>query len=403
MISMDIVILANFCGDLSAQDNGRFSYLARSLVKSHQVELITSDFHHDSKSHRTGPPDGAPFKVTLLHEPGYPKNICLRRFVSHRDFGRNVSAYLAKRRRPDVVYCAVPSLTAALAAADYCRENGVRSIVDIQDLWPEAFEMVFHIPVLSGLLFAPFRSMADQIYSAADAICAVSHTYVDRALKVNKKVEAGSCVYLGTRLEDFDQNARANAVTDKPEKELWLGYCGTLGASYDLTCTIDALALLDRQGRVTPRFIVMGDGPRREEFETYAQRKGVAAEFMGRLPYPKMCGVLSACDIVVNPIVGSSAASIINKHADYAACGRAVLNTQSSPEYRELVDMYRMGFNCVSGDAGDLAGKLSRLLEDPALRAKMGRNARRCAEEKFDRAKTYQALVEAIEGTICKE
>ena len=36
--------------------------------------------------------------------------------------------------------------------------------------------------------------------------------------------------------------------------------------------------------------------------------------------------------------------------------------------------------------------------EDPALREEMGRNARRCAEEKFDRAKTYRKLEAAIEA-----
>jgi glycosyltransferase involved in cell wall biosynthesis len=109
-----------------------------------------------------------------------------------------------------------------------------------------------------------------------------------------------------------------------------------------------------------------------------------------------MCGILKGCDIVVNPIVGSSAATIINKHGDYAASGKPVLNTQDSDEYRMLVNEYRMGFNCRNGDAADLAEKLGRLADDPELREEMGRNARRCAEEKFDRAGTYRRLAEAI-------
>ena len=295
-----------------------------------------------------------------------------------------------------MIYCAVPSLTGPLKAADYCRKNGVRFVIDVQDLWPEAFEMVVNIPVLSTLAFAPFRFMADRIYSSADAVCAVSQTYVDRALRVSHKCTSGHPVFLGTRLETFDRGVSDHPVTDKPDDTLWLGYCGTLGASYDLTCVFDAMKLLREQGSTLPTFIVMGDGPRKEEFEAYAQKLSLPVRFLGRLPYPEMCGVLSACDIVVNPIVGSSAASIINKHADYAACGRPVLNTQSSPEYRALVAEWNMGFNCASGDAADLADKLSCLMNDPALRQTMGRNARRCAEERFDRAHSYQTLVEVI-------
>ena len=49
---MDIVILANFCGDFSEKDNGRFLYLAKLLAENHNVELITSDFFHIKKTHR---------------------------------------------------------------------------------------------------------------------------------------------------------------------------------------------------------------------------------------------------------------------------------------------------------------------------------------------------------------
>lgn len=396
---MDVLILANFCIDFSPADNGRFFYLAKLLAgQGHAVEIVTSSFYHTTKAQRGPLPDTGAVKVTLLPEPGYPKNVCLRRFASHHAWGKNVEKYLRERRKPDVIYCAVPSLTGPLAAADYCRKNGVRFVIDVQDLWPEAFEMVIHIPVVSDVGFAPFRAMANRIYAAADAVCAVSQTYVDRALKVNRKCSSGCAVFLGTEMAAFDGNAAAHSVTDKPDGALWLGYCGTLGASYDLTCVFDAMVLLRKQGKTLPEFIVMGDGPRKAEFEEYARKQSLPVRFLGRLPYPEMCGVLTACDIVVNPIVGSSAASIINKHADYAACGRPVLNTQESSEYRQLVESYGMGFNCASGDAAGLADKLACLMDDPALRRTMGQNAHRCAEERFDRKNSYQALIEAMTG-----
>lgn len=396
---MDILILSHFCGDFSAGDNDRFFYLAKLLAgQGHAVEIVTSSFYHTTKAQRGPLPGTGAVKVTLLPEPGYPKNVCLRRFASHHAWGKNVEKYLRERRKPDVIYCAVPSLTGPLAAADYCRKNGVRFVIDVQDLWPEAFEMVVHILVVSDVGFAPFRAMANRIYAAADAVCAVSQTYVDRALKVNRKCSSGCAVFLGTELAAFDGNAAVHPVTDKPEGALWLGYCGTLGASYDLTCVFDAMVLLRKQGKPLPEFIVMGDGPQKAEFEEYARKQSLPVRFPGRLPYPEMCGVLTACDIVVNPITHGAAQSIINKHADYAACGLPVLNTQECPEYRQLVESYGMGFNCANSDAAGLADKLSCLMDDPALRRTMGQNARRCAEERFDRKNSYQALIEAITG-----
>ena len=120
------------------------------------------------------------------------------------------------------------------------------------------------------------------------------------------------------------------------------------------------------------------------------------ALFTGRLPYNEMCALLKSCDITVNPIKSSSAATIINKHGDYAASGLPVINTQESVEYRKLIDEYQMGFNCHNDDAEDIARKLKLLADDKELRIRMGAGSRRCAEERFDRKTSYKKLVRAI-------
>lgn len=388
----DIVIIANFCRDFSKTDNGRFMYFCKELSKEHRVEIITSDFRHTTKTHKEPLVHNWPFIITFLHEPGYKKNISIQRFVSHRSWGKEVEKYLKARRKPDVVYCAVPSLTAPLSAAKYCEKNGVRFIIDIQDLWPEAFQLVLNVPVL----FKPFKNRADSIYMRADAICGVSKTYIDRALSINKRVKEGHVVFLGTQLSTFDEYAEKNKV-EKPDDELWLGYCGTLGASYDITIVIEALHILKQRGMNVPKFIVMGDGERRVEFESRAKKLGVDCLFTGRLPYDQMCGRLNACDMAANPIMHNAAQSIINKHGDYCSAGLSVINTQENQEYRDLVDEYQMGFNVKNNDAEEFAEKLGLLIKDEKLRIQMGHGARRCAEERFDRKATYKKLIEQIE------
>jgi glycosyltransferase involved in cell wall biosynthesis len=251
--------------------------------------------------------------------------------------------------------------------------------------------MVFNIPIISNIVFSPFKYLCNGIYKRADEICAVSDTYCLRALRTNKKVKHTITVFLGTELSVFDKNSKNNRV-NKTEKKLWMGYCGSMGDSYDLKTVIDALALLDDP----PLFIAMGDGEKKSKFEQYAKEKKVDCLFTGKLPYDQMCGWLGRCDMVVNPIVGNSVASIINKHADYAASGLPVLNTQNSNEYKKLVEEYNMGFNCESENPKELSEKINKLVIDKKLRTTMGENARRCAEERFDRKNTYDGLVKAI-------
>lgn len=394
---MDIVIVANFCLDFSATDNGRFSYLAKELAEyGHNVEIITTTFNHGTKKDRCPHTGEWPFRITFIEEPGYKKNISLQRFYSHFIWGNNVKQYFNKRKKPDVIYCAVPSLTGPFNVAKYCEKHNIRFIVDIQDLWPEAFKMVFNIPILSDIIFEPFNYLANSIYKQADEVVAVSQTYVDRAMLVNKKCETPHVVFLGTELSTFDQNAKLPINMEKETDELWLAYCGTLGSSYDLTCVFDALEIVRDKGLTPPKFIVMGDGPRKEEFEKYAEKKNLDVTFTGKLPYDKMCSLLKICDITVNPIVHGSAATIINKHGDYASAGLPVLNTQESKEYRLLVEEYNMGFNCDNSNSLDLAEKLTVLLNNRQMRVDMGNSSRRCAEEKFDRKNSYREIIEEI-------
>ena len=138
---MDIVIIANFCAALDKPTNSRFSYIADMFAKENDVELIGSAFSHGTKKKRVCDFSRFPYKVTLIEEPGYKKNISVQRFLSHRVWGRNVCEYVKGRKKPDVVYCAIPSLTAAALVGEYCNKNGIHFIVDIQDLWPEAFQM----------------------------------------------------------------------------------------------------------------------------------------------------------------------------------------------------------------------------------------------------------------------
>ena len=394
---MDIIILADFCRDLDGKGNNRFEYLAQLLSAEHDVEILTSDFNHGRKTHFEETPAGFKYKITMLHECGYYKNVCLRLFYSHFMWGKNVKKYLKKRKKPDVIYAAVPTLTAPYEAARYCKKNGIKFIVDIQDLWPEAFQMVFNVPLVSDVIFAPLRWLANGIYNRADEVFAVSQTYIDRASKVSKTALKASPVFLGTELERFDAQLAENRV-ERKDSDILIGYVGTLGHSYDIERVIDALEMLCDKGYSNLKFLVMGDGPLRERFESYARDKKVSVEFTGALEYPKMVGRLCACDIVVNPIAKGSAGSIINKHGDYAASGIAVINSQESPEYRALVEEYNMGLSCECGNAEDMAKKLRMLIDDPDLRLIMGKNARRCAEEKFDRKKTYGRIAEVVSG-----
>lgn len=394
----DILIISHFVDFHFEEGNDRFCYIANKLaLLGNSVEMITSDYIHSKKCYRNGDNPlilELDYKVTILHEPYYKRNVSLKRIYSHKVFGQNVGRYLKTRKKPDIMYCAVPALDEGKVVAEYAIKNNIRFIIDIQDLWPEAFGMVFDVPLISNFLFYPMKRKADFIYAAADEIIGVSQTYVDRALMVNKKCKEGKSIYLGTNLDYFD--SLLELKIDKPKDEIWLAYIGTLGHSYEINMVIDSLSILKERKIDNIKFIIMGDGPLRSLFEGYAKKRKVWTEFVGMLKYEKMVPLLGSCDIAINPIKSGSAGSIINKVGDYAAAGLPVINTQESVEYRNLLEEYQAGFNCKNGDSRDVANKLEKLVEDKDLIKRIGENNRRLAEEKFDRKNTYESILQEL-------
>ena len=78
--------------------------------------------------------------------------------------------------------------------------------------------MAFKMPLINDLVLYPLKVMADYVYRAADRICAVSDTYLQRALRVNNKCNKVYRV-LGTDLAEFDKNSRnfrGNLVKEYP-------------------------------------------------------------------------------------------------------------------------------------------------------------------------------------------
>lgn len=396
-----ILVISNYWHFPFEKSSSRYNTIIELLSnnQNYDVELVTSNFRHITKSFRNYSENKLreyKYKVTFINEIGYKKNISLKRIFSHKIFAKNLKKYLQTKEDIDVIYSFVPSLSANKVVAKYCKKNSVKYVIDILDLWPEAFKMVINIPIISDIIFYPMKMQADYIYKCADEIIAVSETYVNRGLSVNKKLNKGTSVFIGIDLKFFDECKKNNAFKYNNDI-IRIAYIGTLGTSYDIKSIIDAIKILNDRGINNVKFLIIGDGPLKEDFKNYAKSKQISFEFTGKLDYEKMVGLLSSCDIAVNPIIGLSVSSMINKVGDYAAAGLPVVNTQNSQEYRDLIDEYEAGFNCENGNSKDVADKLQILINDKKMRKKIGRNNRKLAEERFDRDKTYNKIIEVIE------
>ena len=381
----------------------RFYYIAEKLSeKGNKVTLVSSKFRHYDKTMRKidTVEVNDNFKIVLLYEPGYKKNVDIRRIISHKVLARSLNKFLINYNKVfDVIYVSMPIAELGIVASSYALKIKASFIIDVNDIWPEAMEMLLPFPTLGKILFYPMKRLADKVYSRANAIIGVSQTFVDRALRVNKIATRAEAVYLGLRLSTFDSNRAITSAIQKPQGEYWVTYIGMLGHSYDLKTLIGAISILN--GKLNLKNIkmkVLGDGPLKDEFVAYAKSLNVDAEFTGYLKYDRMVQYLTISDVAINSIKKKAAQSIVNKVGDYMAASLPILNGSTNEEFRYLVQYFNIGINYEAEDENSLVESILKIYNNPDLAQEMGRNARKLCEDRFDRDKSYQTIIDVIES-----
>ncbi|MBE6469089.1 MAG: glycosyltransferase family 4 protein [Coriobacteriaceae bacterium] len=382
----------------------RYTYLATLLAEQGwEVDFITASFQHWEKRQRdlaAFDADAHPFTVRFIEEPGYPTNMCPQRIWAHHVMAKRVAAHFERDHGYDLIYCQIPPNDVTLAAGRAAHRFGIPFVIDVNDLWPEAFRVALNVPVVSDLLFAPFERHARRAYALADAIVGTSEEYAARGFRDRAEDIPKLVLYVGNDLAVFDGGAAAHAeVAAKPAGETWVAYAGNISALYDLETLVEAVAALAPSWPGL-RLKVLGDGPGRGDVERAVARTGAPADVLGYLPYEVMAAYLMGSDVVVNSLVADAPQSVPTKIGDYLASGHPMVNTSMNPEFRAKVERDGFGVNVRPGDAEALAAALEGLLHDAEGRDRMGRRARAVAEAEFDRRHAYRAALELIEGLV---
>lgn len=382
----------------------RYTFLATLLVeRGFDVDFITSGFQHWEKRQRdlaTFDTSMHAFNVKFIAEPSYPANMCPQRIWAHHVMAKHVTAYFDADHDYDLIYCQIPPNDVTLAVGRSAKRYGIPFVVDVNDLWPEAFRIALDVPVLSDIAFAPFERQARRAYALADAVVGTSDEYAARPFRDRAEDIPKLVVYVGNDLEEFDAGAAENVGSvEKPEGEVWVAYAGNISALYDLETLVEAVAIAAK-AHPELRLKILGDGPERASVEAAVERTGAPAELLGYMPYRVMAAWLKASDMVVNSLVANAPQSVPTKIGDYLASGRPMINTSMNVEFREKVVRDGFGVNVVPGDAEGLARVICELVEDEAGRARMGRVARELAAAQFDRPHSYEATVDLIRGLI---
>lgn len=128
-------------------------------------------------------------------------------------------------------------------------------------------------------------------------------------------------------------------------------------------------------------FLIVGDGEERPRLEAMAKELAIDSHvhFMGaRSDVPRLLSLMDVGVLSSHPVVETLSNAVL----EYMAAAKPVVATRVG-SLPEQVEEGKTGFLIEAGDSKALAGKIIRLLQDPALAQQMGAAGRKRVEDCF--------------------
>lgn len=159
-----------------------------------------------------------------------------------------------------------------------------------------------------------------------------------------------------------------------------VAFIGTFFAFEGVDDLVRALIKLIRDGgRDDIRGLMVGQGPTYEQCKQIVAEAGLEDKILhrGRVPHGEVNALYSIADVLVYPRVGHRVAELVTplKPLEAMAMEKAVIGSGVGG-LRELIQDGVTGLIHRRGDIDDLAAKIARLVDDEALRRRLGRRAR---------------------------
>jgi glycosyltransferase involved in cell wall biosynthesis len=278
----------------------------------------------------------------------------------------------------DVIHACNPPDLIFLVAAPF-KLLGKKFIFDHHDLCPELFEAKFG---KRGRFYELLRLFEKLTFKVSDVTIATNESYKSVAVtRGGMKPRRVFVVRSGPERRLWSPSA-GNPEWKNGRKHL-IGYVGVMGEQEGIDLLIEAARkLVHERGRDDVQFVLVGDGTERKALEALVVEQGLAdhVRFTGRVPDATLLEVLNTADVLVNPDRPGELndKSTMNKIVEYMALAKPVVQFEMT---EGRFSAQGASLYARPGDVDDFADRIVQLLDDPALRARMGAEGRKRFED----------------------
>lgn len=287
----------------------------------------------------------------------------------------------------------VSPMTQALIGVWYAKKHHIPHYLYVQDLWPENVEIV--TGVHSPLVLRPIGKMVDYIYQNCTKIFATSPSFVREICK--RGVPEKKVHYWPQYAEEFYMPMKASKNRDS---RFTITFTGNIGYAQGLDILPKVAEQLKKEN-INVKFLVVGDGRYREEFETEIEKRNVSDmfELTGRKEPEEIPQILADSDAAFlsfmdNPLFSMT---IPAKLQSYMACGVPIIAAVSG-ETKRIIEEAKCGVCCDIGNVEALSNSIDWLVEQKKSGLKkMSGNAIEYYRKKFDKEKLMNRIEEILD------
>jgi glycosyltransferase involved in cell wall biosynthesis len=314
---------------------------------------------------------------------------------------------LLEELRPAVLQPASNHLQAQTALA-LARPMGIPVVYEVRGFWEESWISRADADEAAAMATDRYRGTREvetAAMLAADAVVTLSEVMRQEIIARGCAPEHVVIVPNAVEVERFNPVPRDDALGASlgiGREDVVAGYISSLNAYEGIPTLLEAAARLRPQ---VPRLrvLLVGDGDEADSIRDVAHRLGLddgTLVMPGRVPHDQILGYYSLIDVFVVPRTNHRVSRMVTPLKPYEAMAleRAVV-VSDLPALREIVQPEATGLTFRAEDADDLAAVLGRLIEDPALRWRLGTQAREwiLAERTWEaNGRRYRELFERL-------
>lgn len=373
---MRILYLHQYFRKAEEAGSHRSWYIAQALCEAgHQVHIVTATHQKKDYSEEITPN----LWVHYIYNPYRQEMGFYERLISFFRFTWR-AFWKAKNIRFDVIYATSTPLTIGLIALGFKFLHKKKYIFEVRDLWPQ-------VPIEMGILRNIFLKkmsyfLERKIYQNAEKIVALSpamQNYIEKIVPAKSVI----CVPNMSDCELF-------VPKEKEEKNIFrLLYAGSIGVANGLERVI-AWA----EHCTWAEFWIVGEGAKRNSIENFVQGKKMKnVYFFNEQNKEALQDFFSKADAVIISFADYKILETCspNKFFDALAAEKICI-TNTAGWIKDLIEENECGFYANSPE--DFEAKLKAVFQNPEMIAKMQKNARKLAENTFERQILCKKIVE---------